>query len=102
MRAGYRPTELSIAHLEAERPAASRRRVPTPTVVGGLKRSSNLLADDNGYQFSVGLSVPLFNHGQAAGAVAAAQKARAEAEAQYRRARIEAEVRTAHAVLVIR
>ena len=67
-----------------------------------MKRSRNLLADDNGYQFSVELSVPLFNHGQTAGAVAAAQKARAEAEAQYRLARIEAEVRTAHAVLVIR
>jgi len=100
-RADYRSTELSIAQFEAERLAAARFRVPTPTVAGGVKRSSNLLAVDTGYQFSVELSLPLFNQGQAAGAAAAAQKARAEAEAQYRRARIEAEVRTAHARLAI-
>ena len=100
-RADYRSSELSVTQFEAERRAASRLRLPVPTVAGGLKRSSNLIADGAGYQFSVDVSVPLFNHGQAAEAAAAAQKARAEAEAQYRRARIEAEVRTAHTVLVL-
>ena len=44
------------------------------------------------------LAIPLFSRGQAATALAAAQKARAEAEAQLWRLQIEADVRAAYNV----
>lgn len=100
-RAEYRAAELAIAQFEAERTAAARLRVPTPTVTGGMKRSTTAASGGTGYQFSLDLSVPLFNHGQAAGALAGAQRARAEAEAAAWRARIAVEVRTARTVLAI-
>jgi multidrug efflux system outer membrane protein len=100
-RGDYRSAELSIAQFEAERLAASSLRAPTPTVSGGLKKSRNNFGDGTGYQFSLDVAVPLFNRGQAAEAVAAAQKLRAESEVAYQRARIEAEIRTAHALLLM-
>lgn len=100
-RGDYQSTQLSLARFDAEREAATRLRMPTPTFTGGLKRSEagNLTA--SGYQFSIDVSVPLFNHGQAAIALASAQKAQAEAEAERSRVRIEAEVRAAHTALAI-
>ena len=100
-RADYRATQLSVAQFEAEREAATRLRVPTPTVTGGVKRSTIGSTSASGYQFSVDLALPLFNRGQAAVALADAQKAQAEAEGEAWRARIEAEVRAAHAALAI-
>lgn len=100
-RGDYQSAELSIARFEAERVAATRLRVPTPTLTGGLKQSDAAGARNSGYQFSIDLTLPLFSRGQAAAALASAQKARAEAEAASRRARIEADVRAAYAVLAI-
>jgi cobalt-zinc-cadmium efflux system outer membrane protein len=100
-RGDYRSTQLSIAQFDAEREAATRLRMPTPTFTGGLKRSVTGNASASGYQFSVDIATPLFSRGQAAAALASAQKARAEAEAESRRMRIEAEVRAAHTALGI-
>lgn len=100
-RGDYRFAELSVGQFEAERRAATRLQVPTPTFTGGLKRSTIGAADSSGYQFSIDLTVPLFNRGQAATALASAQKVRAEADAASARTRIEAEVRAAHTVLTI-
>jgi outer membrane protein TolC len=97
-RGDYRASEFSVARFEAERSAASRLRVPTPAVTGGLKRSDIGGTTSSGYQVSVDLSVPLFNRGQAATALATAQKARAEADAEAWRLQIEADVRAAYAV----
>jgi outer membrane protein TolC len=47
------------------------------------------------------LSVPLFSRGQAATALATAQKTRAEAEAESWRLRIEAEVRSTYNILQV-
>lgn len=100
-RGDYGAARLSIAQFEAEREAAARLRLPTPTVSGGLKRSDVGAATVSGYQFSVDVSVPLFSRGQAAVALADARKAQAEAEAESWRTRIEADVRAAHAALAI-
>ena len=100
-RGDHRAAELSIQQFEAERDAAGRLRLPTTTIAGGLKRSTSGALSSSGYQFSVDLSLPLFNHGQAATALATAHRARADADAAVLRIRIEAEVRAAHTVLTM-
>jgi outer membrane protein TolC len=97
-RSEYRASELSIARFEAERAAATRLQIPTPTLTGGLKRSDLGGTTSSGYQVSVDVSVPLFSRGQAATALATAQKSRAQAEAESWRLQIEAEVRAAYHV----
>ena len=101
-RLDYRSTALSITQFDAERRAAERRRLPTPLISGGSKRSSIGETTKAGYVFSVDLAIPLFDRGQSAAAVARAQMTRAEAEAASLRLRIEADVRTAHAALALR
>ncbi|HUE90088.1 MAG TPA: TolC family protein [Vicinamibacterales bacterium] len=97
-RGDYRASELSIARFEAERAAATRLQIPTPTLTGGLKRSDLGGTTSSGYQVSVDLSIPWFSRGQAAAALATAQKARAQAEAESWRLQIAAEVRAAYNV----
>jgi len=100
-RGDYQSTQLSIGQFDAEREAATRLRVPTPTLTGGLKRSELGNTSASGYQFSVDLAVPLLSRGQAAVALATAQKTQAEAEVESWRMRIEADVRAAHTALRI-
>ena len=97
-RGDYRASELSIARFEAERAAATRLRIPTPALTGGLKRSDLGGTTSSGYHVSVDLLVPLFSRGQAATALATAQKVRAYAEAESSRLQIEAEVGAAYNV----
>jgi cobalt-zinc-cadmium efflux system outer membrane protein len=97
-RGDYRASEISTARFEAERSAATRLRIPTPSLTAGLKRSDLGGTSSSGYQVSVELAIPSFSRGQAATALAAAQKARAQAEAESWRLRIEAEVRAAYNV----
>jgi outer membrane protein TolC len=97
-RGDYRASELSIARFDAERSAATRLRLPTPTLAGGLKRSGPGGTAGSGYQVSVDLSIPVFSRGQAATALATAQRTRARAEAESWRLQIEAEVRAAYTV----
>jgi outer membrane protein, heavy metal efflux system len=100
-RGDYRASELSIARFEAERSAAARLQIPTPTLTAGRKQSDLGGTSGSGYQVSVDLSLPLFSRGQAAAALAAAQKARAQAETEWWRLQIEAEVRAAYNVASI-
>jgi outer membrane protein TolC len=100
-RGDYRASELSIARFDAERVAATRLQIPTPTLTGGLKRSELGGTSSAGYLVSVDLSVPLFSRGQAATALATAQKARAQAEAESWRLQVEAEVGAAYKVVEI-
>jgi outer membrane protein TolC len=100
-RGDLRAADLSIARFEAERTAATRLQIPTPTLTGGLKRSDLAGTTSSGYQVSVDLSIPLFNRGQAATALATAQKARAQAEHESWRLQIEAEVGAAYNVATI-
>lgn len=98
-RGDYRAVQTSVERFEAERTAASRLQIPTPSLAGGLKRSDLGGATSSGYQVTVDLSLPLFSRGQAATALATAQKTRAEAEAESWRLRIQADVRSAYNVL---
>jgi cobalt-zinc-cadmium efflux system outer membrane protein len=100
-RAEPRASAQLVSQFEAEGRAASRLRIPTPTLSGGLKRGRAAAATSAGYQFAIDLAVPMFNRGQAAAALAAAQQARAAAELAAWRTRIEVEVRTAAAILAI-
>ncbi len=100
-RGDYRAAQTSIARFEAERAAASRLQIPTPTLTGGLKQSDLGGTSSNGYQFTIDLPIPIFSRGQAETALASAQKARAEAEAESWRLRIEADVRSAYNVLKV-
>jgi cobalt-zinc-cadmium efflux system outer membrane protein len=97
-RGDYRSAEISIARFEAERSAATRLRIPTPSLTGGLKRSDLGGTTSSGYQVSVDVAIPLFSRGQAATALAIAQKERAQAETESWRLQIEAEVRAAYNV----
>lgn len=97
-RGDYRAAEISIARFEAEHAAATRLRIPTPSLTGGLKRSDLGGTTSAGYQVSVDVAIPLFSRGQTATALATAQKERAQAEAEAWRLQIEAEVRAAYNV----
>ena len=97
-RGDYRAAAISIARFEAERSAATRLRIPTPSLTGGLKRSDLGGTTSSGYQVSVDVAIPLFSRGQAATALATAQKERAQAEAEAWRLQIEADVRAAYNV----
>jgi len=100
-RGDYQASGISIARFEAERSAATRLQIPTPSLTGGLKRSDLAGTTSSGYQVSVDLSIPLFSRGQAATALATAQKARAQAESESWRLQIEAEVGAAYNVATI-
>jgi outer membrane protein TolC len=100
-RGDYRAAELAIARFDAERSAATRLQVPTPSLTGGLKRSDLGGTASAGYQVSVDVTLPLFSRGQSATALATAQRTRAQAEAQTWRLQIEAHVRAAYEVAVI-
>ena len=100
-RGDYRASEISIARFDAERSAATRLQIPTPSLTGGLKRSDLGGTTSSGYQVSVDLSIPVFSRGQAAAALATAQKARARADAESWRLQIEAEVGAAYNVATI-
>jgi cobalt-zinc-cadmium efflux system outer membrane protein len=100
-RGDYRAAELAIARFDAERSAATRLQIPTPSLTGGLKRSDLGGTASAGYQVSVDVTLPLFSRGQAATALATAQRTRAQAEAQTWRLQIEADVRAAYEVAAI-
>lgn len=100
-RGDYQASQISITRFDAERSAATRLSIPTPTVTGGLKRSDLGGTASSGYQLSVDLSIPLFNRGRTAAALAAARMARAEADTDSRRLQIEADVRGAYNVVRI-
>lgn len=101
IRADLQALTIAASQFRAERAAADRLRIPTPTVVGGLKRSGADQQVRSGYVFSLDVSVPLFNRGQSAVAGAQAQFTGADAQAVMLRQQIQAEVRVAHAVFDI-
>jgi len=100
-RGDYRASEIATARFEAERSAATRLQIPTPSLTGGVKRSDLGGTTSSGYQVSLDVAIPLFSRGQAATALATAQKARAQAEAESWRLLIEVDVRAAYNVASI-
>lgn len=100
-RADLKALTLEAARFQTERLAAGRLAIPTPTLSGGLKRSRVDQQERSGYVFSLDLSVPLFDRGRPAAALAIAQMTGAQARAATLRQLIETEIRVAHAVAEI-
>jgi cobalt-zinc-cadmium efflux system outer membrane protein len=100
-RGDLQAEQMSLEQYRVEQSAAKRLAIPTPTLTGGLKRSSVDEHARSGYLFSLDLSVPLFNRGQPAASLAAAQTVSSEARLAAVRQQIDAEVRTAHTTLTI-
>jgi len=101
VRADLRAGAARIGQFEEERRAAAALRIPTPSLTYGLKRSGVEDVTRNGYLLSFDVTVPLFNRGQGAVALATAQAVRSRAELEFLRLRIEADVRAAHAALTL-
>jgi cobalt-zinc-cadmium efflux system outer membrane protein len=98
-RADLQVLQYDIERFTLERRAAERLRVPTPSVGAGLKQSDTGSSRHSGYQFSLDVTLPLFNRGQFAAAQARAQGDRAAAEAAALRRHVALDVRTAHTSL---
>ncbi|HUF23755.1 MAG TPA: TolC family protein [Vicinamibacterales bacterium] len=100
-RPDARAARLDEERLESERRAARALRLPTPSVLYGLRRSTAGTVTDNGYQVSLDVAVPLFDRGRTAVAFAVAEANRAALERAALRLRIDAEVREAHAAVAL-
>ena len=96
-RPDYRALELGHERWETERRAATRLRLPSASLSGGLKRTDSPTAISSGYALTASVSVPIFNRGQAQVARAQAAQARVNSERLQLGGRIERDVRTAHA-----
>lgn len=100
-RSDLRAVHSALSQFQAERTAANRLAVPTPTFTGGLKHSATPARSESGYLFSVDLTVPLFSRGRQAAALAVAQETGATARQAALRRAIEADVRAAQAAALI-
>lgn len=98
-RADYRSAALDAARIDRERQAARALRLPVPSLGVGLKRSGTEAASHTGHLLSLDVAVPLFNRGQAAVALAAAEAARVTLARAALGALVESEVRSAHLTL---
>jgi cobalt-zinc-cadmium efflux system outer membrane protein len=98
-RADLRMLQHDIERFVHEQRAADRLSWPTPAVGAGLKQSELGASRHSGYQFSLDLTLPLFDRGQFAATQARAQGDRASAEAAALRRQVAIDVRTAHASL---
>jgi cobalt-zinc-cadmium efflux system outer membrane protein len=88
------------ATLEAD--AARRVRLPSPNLLGGLKRAEDVSGQQTGAVFGLSVSVPLFDAGGRESARWAAERARVEAERASIEVRIRSEVVGASEVLSMR
>jgi cobalt-zinc-cadmium efflux system outer membrane protein len=79
-RADLRALDRSIARADLEASAASRSRMPGPTLVGGLKRSDGVSGRESGGVFGVSFAVPLFDSGGREGARWTAERERLAAD----------------------
>jgi cobalt-zinc-cadmium efflux system outer membrane protein len=95
-RPDLQAADAQIARVELEERAASRLRYPQPIASAGLKRSSISGFSDTGFTFSIGVVLPIFQHGQADVAVANAALLSARAERDALTIALEQEVRAAH------
>lgn len=101
-RGDYRSQEAALETLGIEAEAADRRRIPNPTLSGGLKRAQVGDRYASGPVISVSIDLPLFNKGQAERQVAEAEATRVQAHRAILASQILADVRGAHQSLLIR
>jgi len=102
VRADYQAGNWQSQRFAFEQQAATRLRIPQPTLSAGVKTVRTLGWRDNGYVFSLAVPLPLANRGQAETAQATAEKAKIDAEQTALRQQIATEVTAAYATVNIR
>lgn len=98
-RADYRSARERVRQSELELSVAQRAWVPDLSLSAGWKSSDTGTTTADGYTAGLGVSIPLFDQGQAARAVARARKHEAEAQLKLLGWQIESEIETAVAEL---
>jgi outer membrane protein, heavy metal efflux system len=91
-----------VTRFEFEQRAAERLRIPEPTVLAGLKRTSAAGFVDNGYVATVTVPLPLFNRGQADAERARALRESTQSNRGVLVRQVEAEIRSAYDAVVLR
>ncbi len=101
-RGDYTSQEARLETLAIEAEAADRKRIPNPTLSGGLKRAQIGDRYTNGPVVSLSVDLPLFNKGQAERRVAEAEATRVRARREVLESQILADVRGAHESVLLR
>jgi cobalt-zinc-cadmium efflux system outer membrane protein len=101
-RAELRALQQLAVRATHEADAARLARLPSPAVVGGLKRADNGAGRETGGIIGLALSVPLFDRGGLEAARWAAERVRVEAERAALEQRIQSEIAGARDVLAAR
>ena len=96
-RADFLASDAEVRRLEFDREAATRVGRPHPILGGGWKSTAAGAGSVSGYAFSAGVTIPLFNRGEANVAAADSAVAAARAEREALAIEIEQEVRGTHA-----
>jgi outer membrane protein, heavy metal efflux system len=94
--------QRTVTRFEFEQRAAERQRIPEPTVLAGLKRTSAPGFVDNGYVATVTVPIPLFNRGQADARLARALRERTDSEKTVLLRQVEAEVSSTYEAVILR
>lgn len=101
-RPDYRAAHERLRQAEFELSAARRVWVPLPSLSGGWKRSDTGPETGDGYTAGIGLTLPLFDHGQAERAAAEALQHAAAAQIKLLDWQIRTEIAAAEIELMRR
>lgn len=101
-RADYRAAHERLRQAEFELSAAKRAWIPRPSLSGGWKRSDTGPETGDGYTAGIGLTLPLFDHGQAERAAAEARQHSAAAQIKLLDWQIRSDIEAAEIELIRR
>jgi outer membrane protein TolC len=101
-RADLRALHAASERFRLEANAARTMRLPTPTIVAGMKRAESADRRDTGGLFGVNLTVPLFDSGRREAARWLAERDRIDAERAFIAQSITAQVTAASDVAALR
>lgn len=101
-RPDYRAARERLQQAELELSVAQRAWVPRPSFSGGWKRSDIGSETADGYTAGIGITLPLFDHGQAERAAAEARQHEAEAHITLLGWQIRSEIESAEIELTRR
>jgi outer membrane protein TolC len=101
-RGELRALQAASERFRLEADAARRAKLPSPTVLGGLKRAESGAGRESGGVLGINVTVPLFDSGRREAARWLAERDRTEAERAFRTQTIRAQVTAASEVLALR
>ena len=101
-RADLRAAQSAIDRFRFEASAARKSRLPTPTVLGGVKRADSGAGRESGGLFGVSVNLPLFDAGGREASHWLAEQERMEAERLFLMQSIRAQVTAAADVMALR